>query len=99
MTFLMGSAIAQEKKPNPVVTRSYEIQCIETEVLLSGLLNRIKERPVVIGTSSDKVIFMVWRGLTNDDFTVTITSENKKMSCVLVEGNNLKIIGDKDTTF
>lgn len=94
----MVSATAQEKQ-SPVKTLSYEVQCIETSVLLNGLMNRVKERPIAFGVSSDKVIVMLWRGLTNDDFTITITSESKTSSCILVEGKGLKIIGDKDITF
>jgi hypothetical protein len=45
----------------------------------------------MVGMSSEKLIVTVWKGLTNDNFTITITNEHD-MTCALVEGKDMRPI-------
>lgn len=90
MMFWMGSPTAQ------TITRfSYEVACTETEVLFKGLTQDHKEVPFATGNVQGKVIVVFWKSPTGG-FTVTVSTETPARSCVLVDGDSLKIIDHKE---
>lgn len=65
------------------------VPCASTDSVIRVLVREFKEQPILIGTTSEKLIVTIWKGLTTDSFTVTITNEND-MTCALVEGKELR---------
>lgn len=90
MMFWMGSPIAQT-----ITKFSYEVACTETSFLFKGLRDEHKEVPFATGSVQDKVIVIFWQS-PSGGFTVTVSTETPARSCILVEGNNLKIIEHKE---
>lgn len=90
MMFLMGSPTAQT-----ITKFSYEVACMETSYLFKGLKEEHKEVPFATGSVQDKVIVIFWQS-PSGGFTITVSTETPARSCVLVDGNNLKIIDNKE---
>lgn len=90
MIFLMGSATAQT-----ITKFSYEVACTETDFLFKGLKQEHKEVPFATGSVQNKVIVVFWKS-PSGGFTVTVSTETPSRSCVLLDGDNLKIIDDKE---
>jgi len=90
MMFWMGSPTAQ------TVTRfSYDVACTDTAFLFKGLKDEYNETPFATASVEGKVIVVFWKS-PSGKFTVTVSTETPARSCVLIDGDSLKILDNKE---
>lgn len=89
MMFWMGSVTAQT-----MTKFSYEVTCTETAYMFKGLKEEFNESPFATATVQDNIFLVFWKSPAGG-VTVTISSEQSKRSCVLVDGENFKLFDNK----
>lgn len=88
----MGTLKAQTTPPiAPSAKFAYEVVCGRTDQIYKNLKEEHKEEPVVVGTSSDNFLFVLWASETGG-FSITISAEGRNVSCLLLEGKELNIL-------
>lgn len=61
--------------------------------MFKGLREEYKEKPFAIGLTSDSFVVMMWSS-SEGNFSITITSEARNISCLVVDGKSLKILNE-----
>ncbi len=75
----------------------YEVACSDTTTVIKELKETFEEQPYVIGqVQPHGVLLIVWKGTKSDNFTITVTSEARNITCSLVEGSDLQLVNEKD---
>ena len=80
----------------PFSQTNVTVSCTTTQAVFDVLKKEFKESPVAVG-KVDNLIVIIWKNLTTDAFTVTITSDEKNTNCSVLEGQELKILQNKPT--
>ena len=92
---MMFSTSLYAQTPPKVAYFRYEVACTETSSLVDELKNTHKERPIAVAQTKEKYLVIFWKGLTTNDFSITISAEGKNVSCLLVEGIDFELVDEK----
>jgi hypothetical protein len=70
------------------------VVCAETPEVIKELQNKHKEYPVMIGTA-ESLLMVVWKQTQTGNFTITLSSLDGTMTCLLTAGTKLRTVTEK----
>ena len=98
MMFSLGT-YAQQTTPKPEIPLTivnHKVTCGDTTQIVNEIKKTFKEVPIGVGTYTDKFLLIIWKGLTNGNYTITLSNEQTNLSCIVLEGSDLKILDEKE---
>jgi len=90
----MFSLTAQAQTGLKYIEVPTSVHCAETPDVIKELQNTHKEYPVMIG-KAENLLMVVWKETQKGNFTITLSSLDGKMTCLLTAGTHLRTVTEK----
>ena len=91
---MMFSLAAQAQTTPKYVDVPTTVQCADTSDLIKYLQETHKEFPVMVGVA-EKLLMIIWKHTQTGDFSVTLSSTDGSMSCMVIVGSKLRSVNEK----
>lgn len=91
---MMFSLAAQAQTTPKYVDIQTTVQCTDTADLIKYLQETHKEFPVMVGVA-EKLLMVIWKHTQTGDFSVTLSSSDGSMSCMVIVGSKLRSVNEK----
>jgi hypothetical protein len=90
----MFSLAAQAQTSPKYVDIQTTVQCADTADVIKYLQGTHKEFPVMVGVA-EKLLMVVWKHTQTGDFSVTLSSNDGSMTCMVIVGSKLRTVNEK----
>jgi len=90
----MFSLAAQAQTTPKYVDVQTTVQCADTAEMINYLQETHKEYPTMVGVA-DKLLVVVWKHNQTGDFSITISSSDNAVTCMVLTGSKLRNVAEK----
>jgi hypothetical protein len=90
----MFSLAAQAQTTPKYIEVPFTLQCTNTPDLINELQNNFKEVPTMVGVAGE-LLMIIWKEVQSGSFSVTLSSKDGSMSCMVLTGTKLRNASDK----